>query len=363
MNPQPDLFRALSGNSNALAAQQRLQRLSLRWLRIIGWCLIALTVIAAGMILSATRSIFMPVIAGIVVGLIIGPLGDRARKLGVPSGVSFTLIVLALASGFVVAGTLILPALDTLAAAVPVIKDKLETLSHLAEGWLGGARLFVGSRQPLDQATVIDWASKALSVLTPALSQALIFLFTLILFLAGRQELRRNLTLAIKGRDKRLLALKTLANVENRLSDYFLVVGVINLGLAMVVWVVFLVLGVPGAERWAALVFLLNFLPVVGPLLVKAGLLAYALVFAPGVFAGLLPLFAFLGISLVEANLVTPRIVGQRMTMNPLLVFVSVIFWTWLWGFPGAFLAMPFLAIASAIIAENGARTTPQLPG
>lgn len=363
MNPQPDLMRALSGQASVLARQHRVARLSLRWLRIIGACLIALTIIAIGFILSAARSVLMPVVAGIVVGLIIGPLGDRAKAFGVPPALTFTLVILALLGGFAAAGALVLPTLETLATALPMVRERLAGLAHHAEGWLGGARLFSGQQQSLDQATLIDWASKALAVLTPALSQALIFLFTLLLFLAGRKDLRKTLTLAIWTREKRLAALKTLSNVENRLTDYFLIMGSINAVLAALVWGVFAVLAVPGAERWAALVFLLNILPVVGPLLIKAGLLAYALVFAPGVVAGWLPLVIFLGISLIEANLVTPRIVGARMTMNPLLVFVSVIFWTWLWGFPGAFLAMPFLAIAGAIHAENTAIARPRLPG
>lgn len=367
MNSQPQVLRALNDTSVATAQTERLQRLSLRWLRIIGGCLIVLSVLAVGAVLSVTRTVVMPVVAGVVIGLIMGPLGDRAKRRSIPHALTYTVLILAFFAGFGALASALMPALDTLAALLPQIRDRLSGLSGQMAQWFGVAHLFSGagaiSFSGVDQTTMIDWAGKAVSLLTPALSQLIIFLFTLVLFLSGRDELRRTITMSVKGREKRLSLLKTYSNIENRLTDYFVVVSLVNLALAVLVGLAFLGLGVPGALRWAVMAFLLNFLPVVGPLMIKGGLLVYAALFAPSVFDAVAPIAVFFAISMVEANVVTPRIVGSRMTMNPLLVFISVIFWTWLWGFPGAFLAMPFLAIASAVTAEYGADRGPNLPG
>lgn len=367
MNNQPQVLRALNDTSVAAAQTERLQRLSLRWLRIIGGCLLVLAILALGAMLSATRAVVMPVVAGIVIGLIMGPLGDRASRYAVPHAITYTVLILAFFAGIVALASALMPALDTFSSLVPQIRDRLASFSGQMAQWFGVANLFSGAGaikfSGVDQTTMIDWAGKAVSLLTPALSQLIIFLFTLVLFLSGRDELRRTIAMSVKGREKRLSLLKTYSNIENRLTDYFVVVSLVNLALAGLAGAAFLLLGLPGAGRWAVMVFLLNFLPVVGPLMIKGALLVYALLFAPSLFDALAPLVAFFALSMVEANVVTPRIVGSRMTLNPLLVFISVIFWTWLWGFPGAFLAMPFLAIGSAVHAEYGSERGPNLPG
>lgn len=367
MKSQPQVLRALNDTSASAARSERAQRLSVKWLRIIGICLVFLTVMALGAMLALTRTVVMPIVAGIVIGLIMGPLGDRAKRYNVPPALTYTVLVLGFSVGLMVLASSLMPALDTFSTLVPQIRERLATISGYFARWFGGTHFFSGaaslSFSGVDQATVIDWAGRAVSLLSPALSQLLIFLFTLILFLAGRDEIRRSVTMSVKGRDKRLMLLKTYSNVENRLTDYFVVVSFVNLMLAGLAGLSFFILDVPGPMRWAMIVFLLNFLPVVGPLVVKGALVVYALLFAPSVFDGVMPLAVFFLLSMVEANLITPRVVGSRMTLNPLLVFISVIFWTWLWGFPGAFLAMPFLAIASAVHAEYGRERGPQLPG
>ena len=102
-------------------------------------------------------------------------------------------------------------------------------------------------------------------------------------------------------------------------------------------------MGVPNAPMWGMLVAVLNFVPYFGPvagmlLLTAVGLLTFETlwkVFLP-------PAWYFL-LHLLEANLITPVLLGRRFTLNPVVIFVSLIFWTWLWGVPGALLSVPIL--------------------
>ncbi len=332
-----------------------------QWLRISTFCLMALTTIAFGMLLMVMQVIVLPVIAGLVLGLVIGPVGDRGKLYGVPPVITWTVMILALVGGVIAVLAAAVPALDTVLEAIPMIKERFQQANSWVSAWTG-VSLSLPAAGSVEQATVLDWVGKALSFLTPALSQILITLFTLILFLVSRQDIRNRLVLLFEEREQRLFMLRAVTGVETRLADYLLTVGLVNAGLAALVAILFWAIGMPGPVRWAAAVFLLNFLPVIGPLLIKAALAVYAITFAPSLASGLVPLAVFALVSLVEANAVTPRIVGQRMTMNALVVFLSVIFWTWLWGFPGAFLAMPFLAIASAILAERAASRALRLP-
>ncbi len=345
-------------------------RRMLRWLKISGISLAILAMLAIFAALSVAREVLMPVGAAIVVGLIIGPIGDRGRKRGIPTAVTFTALVV----GFLVAMYLVVILLQ------PIVQDLIATLPsislrvlHLSERLQQALRelpfLQPSSAHAPAAATApaapdaVNLATRAVSVVTPALSQLLIFIFVLVLFLAGRSSIRQTMAFSFRKRESRLAMLKTLSSVENQLTDYFQVVTIINLVLGVLVAGSFWALGVPGAFSWGLMAFVLNYLPVVGPLLMKAALIVFGLIFASNLVEGAAPFVVFLCLSVVEANLVTPKVIGNRITMDPLLVFISVIFWTWLWGFAGAFLAMPLLAITSVIIDTYFHDKEPQLPG
>lgn len=365
------MSRQLSALREAeLNSAERLSRHGF-WLRASTIALAIIAVLALAMALSVARFVMVPATAGIVVGLILGPIGDRGARRAIPSAITYTLLVIALFGGLVAVAALLMPVIQVVSAALPSAANRLDTLMGMLKDWtdainalkssiFGAPRLASQSGAAEDQASAIEIATATMAYVTPAVSQLVIFLFTLILFLAGRADLKAAITLAWKERDRRLAALRTLAGIESRLTDYFLVVTVINLALGSVVAAAFWLIGVPGWMSWGLIAFVLNFLPVVGPLMMKVALLAFGLLVQPDLLAGAAPLAVFLVISLIEANFVTPRVVGERITMNPLIVFLSVVFWTWLWGFAGAFLAMPLLAIASVIL--SAPKATTQLP-
>jgi predicted PurR-regulated permease PerM len=117
----------------------------------------------------------------------------------------------------------------------------------------------------------------------------------------------------------------------------------INLALGMVVCGGLYLLGVPNAAMWGGLVAALNFVPYFGPAAGVILLTAVGLITFDTLGRGLLPPAWYLLLHLLEANFVTPVLLGRRFTLNPVVIFVSLIFWTWLWGVPGALLSVPIL--------------------
>jgi predicted PurR-regulated permease PerM len=118
---------------------------------------------------------------------------------------------------------------------------------------------------------------------------------------------------------------------------------VINIGLGAIAGAGLFFMGVPNALMWGMLVAILNFVPYFGPiagiiLLATVGLLTF-----DTVWSGLLPPAWYLLLHFLEANFITPVALGRRFTLNPVVIFVSLIFWTWLWGVPGALLSVPIL--------------------
>ena len=146
---------------------------------------------------------------------------------------------------------------------------------------------------------------------------------------------------------KRVIAISH--EIQKNISHYLLSVSIINVSLGVVVGGGLYFMGLPNAVVWGLLVAALNFIPYFGPivgvvLLVAAGLLTF-----DSLLLGLLPSSWYLLLHLFEANLITPVLLGRRFTLNPVVIFVSLIFWTWLWGVPGALLSVPILVSIKVI--------------
>jgi predicted PurR-regulated permease PerM len=140
--------------------------------------------------------------------------------------------------------------------------------------------------------------------------------------------------------------------IQQQFSNYLVSVSLINLGLGMIIGGGLYWLGVPNAAMWGMLIALLNFVPYFGPvagisLLAVVGLLTF-----DTLWKGLLPPAWYLLLHLLEANFITPVLLGRRFTLNPVVIFVSLIFWTWLWGVPGALLSVPIL-VSIKVICER----------
>lgn len=138
-------------------------------------------------------------------------------------------------------------------------------------------------------------------------------------------------------------AVEVSHELQQNISNYLFSVSLINIGLGIVVSAGLYFMGVPDAAMWGMLVAVLNFVPYFGPvtgviLLAVVGLLTF-----DTLWEGLLPPAWYLLLHLLEANLITPVLLGRRFTLNPVVIFVSLIFWMWLWGVPGALLSVPIL--------------------
>ena len=140
--------------------------------------------------------------------------------------------------------------------------------------------------------------------------------------------------------------------IQQNISNYLFSVSLINIGVGLIVSGGLYFMGVPNAVMWGMLAAFLNFVPYFGPvagvtLLATVGLLTF-----DTLWKGFLPPAWYLLLHLLEANLITPVLLGRRFTLNPVVIFVSLIFWTWLWGVPGALLSVPIL-VAIKIICDR----------
>jgi predicted PurR-regulated permease PerM len=184
--------------------------------------------------------------------------------------------------------------------------------------------------------SILNWTGTLLVGLGETLVLVYLLLASGDLFL---QKLVRVMpTLSDKKR-----AVEISHEIQQNISNYLFSVSLINLGLGLLVSGGLYLMGVPNAAMWGILVAVLNFVPYFGPasgviLLAAVGLLTF-----DTLGKGLLPPLWYLLLHLLETNLITPVLLGRRFTLNPVVIFVSLIFWTWLWGVPGALLSVPIL--------------------
>ncbi len=174
-----------------------------------------------------------------------------------------------------------------------------------------------------------------------------VFTVVLILFFllsAGDSLLHRLVEVLPSFADKRR-AVSIAREIEGNISMYLATITVMNLLVGVLNGLQVWLFGMGAPLLWGTVAFLLNYIPILGPLTgVVIFLVVGLLTFSSPLFA-LVPAGAYLLIHIMEGETITPMLLAKRFTLNPLLVILSLFFWDWLWGVPGAFLSVPLLAV------------------
>jgi len=316
---------------------------------------IGMFVIILVVALSLARPLLLPVASAFVVTMMLGPLSARAERYRIPSLLSaivLWLLVIAVFYGVIV--LLASPVVDWIGKAPDIgrnIQEKLRVLDRP----LSALQAMRDALLPSDKrgslgVDIMTFVQPAVLIVTPAIGQILIFFGTLFFMLLGRSELRRVLVIFFDEREARLRTLKIMNDIEHNLTGYLSIVTVINVAVGLCGGAAAWAAGLPDPVAWAVLAFLLNFIPYIGALIMEVALFMVGLVTFPTLTHALIAPLLFLALATLEGHFVTPSIMGRTLTLNPLTVFLSLVFWTWLWGPVGAFLAVPLLIMALVVI-------------
>jgi predicted PurR-regulated permease PerM len=211
-------------------------------------------------------------------------------------------------------------------------------------------------RQP--QTIAVPPPRSLLDLFTTSAPSALIEMFFAILviyfFLSGWTRLRRNAITSRASFGGAMATARVIQDVVDDTSAYLGTITLINVTLGLIVAAALWMIGMPTPLMWGGIVALLNYIPYIGPV-VSALLLAVGGLMSFGqIGQALLPAVLMIGAHLIEANAVTPLIVGHRLTISPVLILISLSFWGWVWGTPGALLAVPLLIIIQTVMNAAG---------
>jgi predicted PurR-regulated permease PerM len=325
------------------------------WRHLARIASVGIFLIMFGVFLELARAVLLPVVSAAVVGTMLGPLARLAARARIPAWLFAALVVIALLA-LLQAITIMVsaPLIDWIGKA-PEYADMLKGKLAVFERGFAALRDLQEalSRNGNNAGMTIDVGAlvqPALGFLTPAIGELLIFFATLFFVLLDRDGLRKNLILVFEDQEDRLRTIRVLNDIERNLSLYIGTVTLINLGIGVITTIGAWLLGFSHPFLIGALAYLCNYIPYVGPAFIVVVLFGVGLVSFPSLtYAAIAPAL-FIGLTTIEGHIVTPNIVGRRLTLNPLAVFVSLTFWTWLWGPVGAFLSVPFLIFGLVIV-------------
>jgi predicted PurR-regulated permease PerM len=303
--------------------------------------------------LKLAEEILGPMALALVVGVVVSPLGTAWERTGLPAALGALLTLGLTLTVLGLLGLVLQPQVSELAAQAPKVwadlQDSLDTLRSILRNLTKLSQDVSAAMAPeqaaapaVDPAAALPSVTDALLLAPAFLGQFAVFAGTLFFFVLTRSEIYAWTALRLSGPTERAGTTRRLLAAERKVSRYFLAVALVNAGLGTALALVLAVLGVPGAALWGLMAFLLNFVVYLGAAAVSVGLLFAGIAQFDGVLA-LLPVLSFVALNGIEGQFVTPSVVGRQLALNPLVVFVALIFGIWLWGPLGGVVAIPLL--------------------
>jgi len=329
-------------------------------------------ILALPFALRAGAEFFLPLTAALVIAIALVPLLEWMERHGLPS--AFAALV-AMIGFLVVANTalvlIIVPATDwfrILPQRLPQIQANLAPLidfyANLQRFVDETVRMLATGPVAAAQTAAVDAPRSLLQFAATSAPSAIIqMVFALLIiyfFLAGWTRLRRRTINSRGSFDGAMAVARVIQNMVDATSAYVITIATINLCLGLAIAIALWLIGMPSPLMWGGIVALLNFILYFGPMLAAVLLGLGGLMVFDDVYVALLPAAVQVGFHLVEANVITPMLLGRRLTMNPLLILVSLAFWGWVWGTPGALLGVPLLIIIQTVVQAAG---TPDIAG
>ncbi|MBC2651271.1 AI-2E family transporter [Novosphingobium flavum] len=303
-------------------------------------------------VLSVGSAVFLPLVSALILSIVLTPLAAELTRVGLPNVVASMLAVLLFVTFLLLVVALILqPAIALLDDLPGMVTRASQQIARLRSNfdWLNDinrAVARISGRPPASREVVVAAPSliEQVAVATPSVVLETLLTFLMAFFMIeSRGRLRRHLLLERSSPGSTRKAALLLREIQDRVGTYILTVAMINLGIGLITAVGAWLLGWNAPIMWGGIAALLNFLPYIGPLTMIGTLgLVSIVTYGTVPFALVAPL-AYLGLHTIEANVVTPSVLGRRFTVNPVLILFAFSYFTWIWGAIGAILSVPLL--------------------
>ncbi|MCM8730201.1 AI-2E family transporter [Hephaestia sp. GCM10023244] len=322
--------------------------------------------IATPFALKAGAEFFLPVTAALVIAVALVPVLEWQERHRIPAPIAaLVCVLLFLIAANIALAAIVVPAteffrllperIDRIQSNVAPLLDFYASLTHYVDATI--EKFASGPIGRAEQAAVappnslIELAATSAPVVIIQLFFGILVVY---FFLAGWTRTRAR---AITNRSSfggAMATARVIQAVVDDVSAYLGTITVINMSLGLFVAFWLWMIGMPYPLMWGGVVALLNYIPYFGPIVAALLMALGGLMTFTDIWMAMVPAAIMIGCHLVEANVVTPLVVGHRLTISPLMILVSLSFWGWIWGTPGALLAVPLLIIMQTVIGAAG---------
>ena len=332
-----------------------------RHLRAIRVILNSMLLLALMYTVTLTKSLLIPLVLAAFLGLALNPVVAAGARRGLPRWLSSTVLMMALMGslGFGVS-MLAQPAMGWIQGAPATMKDVLpkfrsvlapfEMANRATQNLVNGAPTRGHPAEAATMAAIGPWdvLSKAPTVLAAVLTVTLLVFF----FLVFGDTLLRRLVEIVPDFQAKRHAVVIVRSIQVEVSRYILTTSLINFTLGLLTAAMLWWLKMPDPLLWGTVAMMANYIPYVGAITTTTILMVVGLVHFDQLGAAMMPAMCFIGFTIVEGNLITPMVLGRRMRVSPIAILLWLLIWGWLWGIPGALLAVPMLTSVK-LIAER----------
>ncbi|MDF3053139.1 MAG: hypothetical protein K0S19_1244 [Geminicoccaceae bacterium] len=313
-----------------------------------------LAVLAVLYTLHVAQAFILPIVVSILLNLLLSPVVQLLRKyVRIPEPLGAGLVILLFLGGLAFGLYRLMPVASAWVARAP---ESLATLQRRIQPLRQPVEKVTKAAEQVEQATDLDKKTPQVEIKGPSLTQqvfggttaalstALVVIFLTYFLLSSSDLFLHKLVAVLPQLKDKKTAVRIVRETQTQVSLYLVVTTMINTGVGVATGIALALVGMPNPVLWGVVAGVLNFVPYIGGLVNTIILtLAAFLTFEDTSQALLIPI-VFTAINILEGNLITPMIMGRRMRLNTVAVFIGLIFWWYLWGIPGAILAVPMMA-------------------
>ena len=304
--------------------------------------------------LHFARAFVLPIVLAILLNLLLSPVVLLLRKyVRIPEALGAGMVIVLFLGVLVLGGYRLAPAASAWIARAP---ESLATVQRRIQPLRRPMEKVTQAAQQVEEATDLDKKTPQVEIKGPSLTQqvfggttallsvSMVVIFLTYFLLAAGDLFLQKLVAALPQLKDKKTAVRIVRETQSQISLYLVVTTMINAGVGVATGVALAIVGMPNPVLWGVVAGVLNFVPYIGGLVNTVILTLAAFLAFEDVGQALMVPIVFTVINILEGNLITPMVVGRRMRLNTVAVFIGLIFWWYLWGIPGAILAVPMMA-------------------
>jgi len=318
--------------------------------------LTGLLVLATFYTLYFGRAFFLPIILALLLNSLLSPVVRGLKRLRIPNALGAALVVFGLL-GSIGWGVYELsgPAYEWAQKAPQTMrrlerklrdfKKPVQTMSKATEQVEKITQVGGGPATPAVQVTTETLGERMFSKATELVAGGVVMIILLFFLLASGDLFLRKLIRVLPSLADKKRAVEIARQIQSDISSYLVTITAINVALGLAVWGILTFLGVPNPLLWGVLATVTNYIPYLGAIVMIAVLAMVGFLSFENTSQAMMVPLSFVGLNLLESYLVTPLVLGHRLTLNPVVIFLGLTFWGWLWGITGALLAVPIMVV------------------